>query len=310
MLDDRRKTTERDRKETQEGIPLKIRVCTVIVTFNNAAMLKNLIDDLHSQIQLPDEIIIVDNASTDHTEALVTQNYPHVRYVKLPENLGSAGGYHEGIRRAVESGDFIYTLDDDVRLNPSSLCEILKGFECLAKYSGQKIGAVRSVGEKHPYRVPTRLAIFPWRGTLLKTSIIREAGLPSPDYYVYGEDLEYSLRLQRRGYRFYWIPTSVCQEQHRPHDGKAYGGVGKSVRYRSPFRLYYAFRNEVYIYLKYGCILRLLHTLMYSLKVTVLIVLSERLQGSQSDLAVINGIRDGFRGKMIKNEDYTAVRHD
>ena len=59
---------------------------------------------------------------------MVRVNYPAVNYIKLAENLGSAGGYYEGIKRAAESSDFIYTLDDDVCLKPDTLFEIAKGF--------------------------------------------------------------------------------------------------------------------------------------------------------------------------------------
>ena len=84
-------------------------------------MLANLLNDLRIQSRLPDEVIVVDNASLDQTESMVKVNYPAVNYIKLVENLGSAGGYYEGIKRAAESSDFIYTLDDDVCLKPDTL---------------------------------------------------------------------------------------------------------------------------------------------------------------------------------------------
>jgi rhamnopyranosyl-N-acetylglucosaminyl-diphospho-decaprenol beta-1,3/1,4-galactofuranosyltransferase len=282
------------------------RICAVIVTFNNAGMLEELLNDLHLQSRPPDRMILVDNASRDQTESMVKSNYPAVEYVRLHENLGSAGGYHEGVSRAVDDADFIYTLDDDVQLMPDTLSEIIKGIHALDGALPCPVAAVRSVGYGHPERIPTRLAICPWRGTLFKTEIVRKAGLPSPDYFMYGEDLEYSLRLAKGGYCFYWIPASICRERRRFRDGKSGAVVfGKrGIRYQDPFRLYYAFRNEIFIYRQYHYLLKLFRSLLYAGKVMAMILLSEGWGGQKAIRAVCRGLWDGFGGKLGKDPDY------
>lgn len=287
----------------------KVKISAVIVTFNNVDMLTSLLNDLRIQSRLPDEVIVVDNASLDQTENIVKVNYPAVNYIKIAENLGSAGGYYEGIKRAAESSDFIYTLDDDVCLRPDTLSEIVKGFQLLEKSLPSKIGAVRSVGKGHLEEVPTKLDICSWHGTLFKTSVVREAGLPSPYYFLYGEDIEYSLRLKKKGYSFYWIPTSICQERRRDQDGKIRTLMfGKThVHYQEPFRLYYAFRNEIFIWKKYRAVFRLLHTFMYAAKVVLMILLTERLAGRKAIIAVTKGMIDGIRGRLGKNLIYTPI---
>lgn len=272
-------------------------------------MLANLLNDLCAQIRLPDEIILIDNASQDGTEEMVRLNYPNVNYIKLKENMGSAGGYHVGIKIAAEKSDFIYTLDDDVQLKPNTLSEIIRGFYTVEKTLSSKIAAVRSVGERHSELFATRMDIYTWRGTLFKTSIVREMGLPSPDFFIYGEDLEYSLRLAKKGYCFYWIPASICQERHRDQDGKTYAEIfGKrSVRYQDPFRLYYAFRNEIFICLHYHLVLKLFHTVMYAMKVILMILASEGWSGQKAIRAVTKGMIDGFIGRLGKNLRYTPT---
>jgi GT2 family glycosyltransferase len=165
------------------------------------------------------------------------------------------------------------------------------------------------VGKGHPEDIPTKLDICPWRGTLFKTSIVREAGLPSPDYFLYGEDLEYSLRLTKKGYSFYWIPTSICQERHRDQSGKIHENVlgRKSVRYQDPFRLYYAFRNEISIYKQYHLVFKLFHTFMYAAKVMLWVLITEGWTGLKAIRAVTKGMIDGFRGKLGKNLSYTPM---
>lgn len=279
------------------------RVSAVIVTFNNETMLKGLLDDLYAQSRTPDEIIVVDNASADKTMELVTGGFPGVKYLRLPENTGSAGGYHEGIKAALAQSDMIWTLDDDVRLEFDSLEMLIRGFEDLD--TRFLISAVRSVGERLPGPTrPTRLALFPWRGTLIKSEAIRKHGLPLKEFFIYGEDLEYAMRFNAVGLFCYWIPSSVCAETRQ--EGKSdYRLFGSTVRvYASPFQLYYAFRNNVFVFLRYRDFHRLLRTLLYAVKASICILLFEGPQCFRKLLAIGKGLHHGFTGRLGKNSAY------
>lgn len=283
------------------------RLAVVVVTINNVQMLERLLQDLRGQLRMPQEVIVVDNASRDQTENMVKKTFPEVTYVKLEKNEGSAGGYYAGIRYAKDIHDYIYTLDDDVRLRANTISEIMEGFQELENHSHHKIGAVRSVGEKHPEPAPTQLAICPWRGTLFRTDVIRESGLPSRDYFLYGEDLEYSLRLAKKGYRFYWIPSSVCQERDRDRDGKVHvASFGiRSIHYQDPFRLYYAFRNETAIYLQYHYLFKLFRVFAYAAKLMLMISISGEWKGREASTAIGKGLLDGLSRRLGKNTNYS-----
>jgi rhamnopyranosyl-N-acetylglucosaminyl-diphospho-decaprenol beta-1,3/1,4-galactofuranosyltransferase len=278
------------------------RVAAVIVSFNNAAMLRALLAAVTGQTRPPDQVIVVDNASTDDTRRMVTDEFPSVKARWLEQNTGSAGGYREGFAMAAGSCDFIWTLDDDVEPRPDALAHLLTGIADLGAH--HQIAAVRSVNEHHRFDHPTSLAIAPWRGTLFSTAAVAKAGLPDKDYFIYGEDLEYSLRLRRLGYTFFWVPSSVCPEM-RP--GKVEGRLlGHSVvLYPSAFRLYYAFRNEVSIFLKYRLPQRLLRTLLYAAKVIAYLLVTEKTRGTMKVAAISAGIADGLRGRLGKNSRYT-----
>jgi rhamnopyranosyl-N-acetylglucosaminyl-diphospho-decaprenol beta-1,3/1,4-galactofuranosyltransferase len=263
-------------------------------------MLRDLLNDLLNQTRMPDEIIVIDNASNDGTEMIVRDSFPEIRYIRLEENAGSAGGYCEGIMRAADESDFIYTLDDDVRLNSDSVEQIFNGMTTLDHSKGYRAGAVRSVGEGHRDTAPSKLDIFPWRGTLLKTDVVRKVGPPRKEFFLYGEDLEYALRFAKYGYSCYWIPASICVERRKR------GMESNKIRgiYTAPFRLYYAFRNEISIYLEYRRRAQLLHTLAFAIKVVLFISFSKGSSGLKGCRAVIDGIEDGFRGKLGKNLRY------
>lgn len=95
----------------QESKPL---VTVVIPTHNRAALLESAIASTSTQEgagQLFDiEVIVVDDASTDATHAVV-KKYPWVRYIKLPKNRGASGARNEGIKAA--TGKYVSFLDDD-----------------------------------------------------------------------------------------------------------------------------------------------------------------------------------------------------
>jgi rhamnopyranosyl-N-acetylglucosaminyl-diphospho-decaprenol beta-1,3/1,4-galactofuranosyltransferase len=283
------------------------RISAVIVTFNNSKMLMDLLTDLSSQTRPPEEIIVVDNASIDNTEKMVQSHFPDVRYIRLPENTGSAGGYHEGIRAALENSDLIWTLDDDVRLARDSLEELLSGFEELDLVLS--LSSVRSVGKRRTEAVPHRLELFPWRGTLIKSEVIRECGLPMKELFIYGEDLEYAMRFNQRWLYCYWIPQSICVENRT--EGKIdYVFMGKTTRiYSSSFQLYYAFRNNTYVFWRYGNYPRLLRTLLYAIKSSLFLIIFEKRLRAAKTHAIAHGVLDGFRGRLGKNPQYLPAVH-
>jgi rhamnopyranosyl-N-acetylglucosaminyl-diphospho-decaprenol beta-1,3/1,4-galactofuranosyltransferase len=278
------------------------RVTAVIVTYNNLLMLSELLRDLQSQTRKADEIIVVDNASSDGTDHLIKRDFPSFRYIRLPENTGSAGGYHEGIKTALENSDLIWTLDDDVRLSPDSLEELLKGIEKLDPKL--PVGSVRSVGKRCDEAPPSRLEFFPWRGTLLKTELIRKIGLPLKELFIYGEDLEFAMRFNAHGFYCYWIPSSVCTEVRL--EGKDdFCLFGRTVRvYSLPFQLYYAFRNNLYVFLHYRNYHRALRTVLYGIKSTAFIAFLDKDRGMARILAIWTGLLDGLAGRLGKNRAY------
>ena len=277
-------------------------ITAVIVTFNNPAMLRDLLRDLQGQSLVPERIIVVDNSTRPWADRLAA-TLPGLETVRMAANEGSAGGFHAGLQRALEGrGDAILTLDDDVRMPVDALETLCRGLRDLEASEGC-VGAVRAVGPDHPDAGPTPIACFAWRGTLMRAEAVRQAGLPRTEYFLYADDAEYSLRMAARGWRFFWVPGSLIVEA-RKDDKQRIRVFGREVScYAEAYRFYYAVRNSVHAYRLHGRRAELRRTLAYAAKMALLLSF---VRGSESGRvqAILRGLHDGFRSRLGKRAEY------
>ena len=105
-------------------------VCAFVLTRNRKALLEECVRALLVQTHPVDEVIVLDNASTDGTEehlrAAGLLDEPRLRFERREENTGGAGGFREGVRLAVAAGrDWIWLMDDDAEPRPDALERLL-----------------------------------------------------------------------------------------------------------------------------------------------------------------------------------------
>ena len=102
---------------------MKSKIAAIVVTYNRKELLAICLDAILRQECKPHSVFIIDNASTDGTEALVNElgyngEKEGIRfiYVKRPENIGGSGGFYSGMKMAFESSekfDAFWLMDDD-----------------------------------------------------------------------------------------------------------------------------------------------------------------------------------------------------
>jgi rhamnopyranosyl-N-acetylglucosaminyl-diphospho-decaprenol beta-1,3/1,4-galactofuranosyltransferase len=201
-------------------------IAAIVVTFNRKQLLTECVDALLAQAHPVNKIIVIDNDSADGTpEFLQEKGYldnPCIEYVRLAENTGGAGGFHEGVKRAYEMGyEWIWLMDDDAEPGPNTLKVLAKHFEteqvsALASMvvdpAGISLlhrGRVSFQGVFSLFHQPLSLEAYhqevveidmaSFVGILVNRKSVAKIGLPKKEFFIQHDDLEYCLRLRQAG---------------------------------------------------------------------------------------------------------------
>ena len=197
---------------------MKNKISVLILTFNRADKLDRCLRSIWAGTYIPDEVVVVDNGSSDHTSSVVA-NYP-VNYVRLHKNYGCPTGRNIGVQNC--SGELVYMLDDDGWLEAEALSKAISTFHRMSKK--HHLGAVVShveltaasnvVGKKHTIISKdntgvTRRKNFSGGASLVCKAAFQESGGYPDDFWGYGEEFDVSLRMHILGYHIYHEPSSI-----------------------------------------------------------------------------------------------------
>lgn len=191
------------------------KVGIVVVTYNRLNLLQEVIGALRKQDYHNYSIIVVNNGSTDGTEEWLSTQTDLI--VLKQANLGGSGGFFTGMKFVAEH-DFSYCwiMDDDVVTSPTALTELIKamrvadniGFVCsrVIGIDGRPmntpfpdtrpgINGYSSIYDKVADNAMVKVLNATFVSVLFKTETIREKGLPIKEYFIWGDDIEYTERL-------------------------------------------------------------------------------------------------------------------
>ena len=115
-------------------------IVAVVVTYNRKELLKECIENLLLSDTKCD-ILVVDNHSTDGTEKSIYEYIQRkdIVYWNTGSNLGGAGGFSYGIRKAIEMGyDYVWLMDDDCMVHRDTLTEFVKAHNKIVNERNEK----------------------------------------------------------------------------------------------------------------------------------------------------------------------------
>jgi GT2 family glycosyltransferase len=246
-------------------------VTAIIVTFNRKALLTECLAALTAQERQPDHVLVVDNASTDGTAAMlvnwVWRGTGTFESRTLAGNAGGAGGFAEGMRVAVDSDtDWMWMMDDDAEPHPDALAKLMQ----VASNTENVYGSVATHGKATswtttlcglPRRVVTMVAevptsaeveSLPFLGFLIHRNLVKRVGLPDAGYFIAADDIEYCLRLRRASAKIMIVGGSHIE--HPKSVANSIRLFGLTIIYLSlaPWKRYYDTRNRILNARKYA----------------------------------------------------------
>lgn len=227
------------------------------------------------------EVIVVDNASTHDEVSEIKKRFPFVTIIKSEKNLGFAGGNNLGIK--VSKGKYIFLINNDTIFKEFNIQALINRIE-----SSNKIGIVcpkirfawgnnpiqftgytplskitvrnQAIGfgeeDKGQYDTAHPTPYAHGAAMLIKREAIEKVGLMPECFFLYYEELDWSMMFTRAGYQIWYEPT--CTIYHKE---------SQSTGQNSPLRTYYITRNRLLLvkrnykglnkYLAYGYLMGL-----------------------------------------------------
>jgi|WetSurMetagenome_2_1015567.scaffolds.fasta_scaffold160869_2 GT2 family glycosyltransferase len=198
------------------------KVFIVILNYNRKDRLKKCLDSVF-QIKYPNfEVIIVDNNSSDGSFEMARKGYSRAILIKNEANLGYSSGNNVGIRYALErKADYILLLNNDTEVRANFLSSLISvaegdamigilsplifdGYTGKVWFSGGKIDWLRmkavNLSEiKHKNNFSSDF--ISGCAMLVKKEVFQKTGLLDEDFFLYWEDVDFSLRAKRSGFK-------------------------------------------------------------------------------------------------------------
>jgi GT2 family glycosyltransferase len=223
-------------------------VSVVIPNWNGADLLEKYLPSVVTALagNPANEIVVVDNGSTDGSAAFLRANFPQVTVVELPENLGFGGGSNAGFRAA--KNEVVVLLNSDMRVAPDFLGPLLEGFRDPDVFA---VSCQIFFSDPNKLREETGLTQAWWQDGGLRVRHREDAAVSDlfPCFYggggscafdrakflelggfdrllepFYLEDTDLGYMAWKRGWKVLYQPRSVVYHEHR-------GTIGKKFSY-------------------------------------------------------------------------------
>ena len=315
--------TDPPRTPEDRAAPRRARVLAIIVNWNKKDFVDPLLTALGSLERGPDEILVVDNASSDGSVEMIRQRHPGVQLACNARNVGGSGGFNTGMRWGLERGgfDYFWLLDNDVVVHEGALSALLEVAQAdpAVGLAGSRIAELghpektQEVGARVFWPLCTLQKqgmgdCFPAWGQgpatifdvdyaaacslLARVAAIEKVGIWDEGYFVFFDDIEWGVRFGRAGWKVKATSASLVEHESF-HERRLL---------QTPGAIHLSLRNCLYFMHQYcppgvrpGYLFRLFRQVMHDLVLY-------RLDG-RKELArcLAWGVRDFFRSVRGKS---------
>lgn len=294
-------------------------VSVVIPNYNGEKYIKKCLDSLMVQSLKPDEIIVVDNNSTDGSLELLNNDFrDKICIIALEKNTGFSVAVNKGIKAS--KGEFVVLLNNDTELDKDWLKELHsviqkdnKIFSCCSKmirYDNRNIiddagdeysilgwSFKRGDGKSIKYYQDTEEVFSSCAGAAIyRKTILDEIGYFDEKFFAYLEDIDISYRARSFGYKNYYAHKAKVY-----HIGSATSGSRHNL-----FKVRLAARNNIFLIYKNMPIIQFIINLPFILLGILIKSIYFTLKGLGK--SYILGIKDGILG--IKNIDRVRIKNN
>lgn len=241
-------------------------VAILVVTYNRKDMLVENINAILNQSYREFDYYVIDNASTDGTEDYIKnriESDERLHYIKLKKNYGGAGGFSFGMNYALcRHYEYSWIMDDDAIPEKDALQILVDKAAELGKEKFSFLASNVLWKDRTPCLMnvcsPSKMDrgkeslvksglmsidYASFVGCFVNNEVAEKVGLPIPEFFIYMDDIEYTLRLKAQKPAYY-VDTSVIIHK-MPINSNA--GI-ETATDEKMFRFSYAYRNRVYCY--------------------------------------------------------------
>lgn len=237
----------------------QIELSIITVNYDGMKDTEALIESLRDNLSVSYELIVVDNGSKKNEAILLQEKYPFIKAIRSEKNLGFAGGNNLGISEA--SGSYLFFLNNDTFVQDDSISRLtgmMKHEPLLGGISpkilfADKEGGIQFAGYTPLSRITLRNSLIGYReqdvgqydvvhptpymhgaAMLVRREAIERAGKMPEVYFLYYEELDWSVQIRRAGYLLEYHPTSTVYHRESSSTGQD-----------SPLKMYYMTRNRL-----------------------------------------------------------------
>jgi GT2 family glycosyltransferase len=289
------------------------RVLAVILSYEGRELVLQTLASFAASDYPALELLVVDNGSTDGTDAAVAERFPRVSRLRTETNLGISGGLNLGIRRGLEQGfDLLMLCNNDIEVAPDMVTRLVEsavaheGAGCVGPkcyyYFGDRnriwsaggilrwreaVTKERGMGELDRGRFDQDRETDYVNGAcmLIRRGAMLAAGLWDPVYHVSVEDADWCVRMRRAGWS--------CRYAHR---AKLWHMVSPTTGGYTPSRTYRTGRSTAIFVRKYAGLGGWLSFAFWTALAFPAALLRETFRGNAAAVfAKYRGLRDGLR---------------